>query len=262
MKKQIFLTGLLTLTLLAPVSEAQAQGYPTFDVAKLASLITNLIGRFQPVPQVLSRVNQVKSTIAQVQAVGQAAMSGDLKALGQAAAKGLQTDSFTGGRSKSPIETAGEGANGSTDAAKKIKDTLFFLDRTKQKTSEISQKISEARTKYEKDVSSEVLTKSLYMALHGQEQSIDRFKKADKAMKDAETIQDAVNANTMMIMAGNFERLNQIALDLAKLKQTTMQQVKSIPTVGFIKPKPIKNLKMGNSEFTEQEKDEADVDFE
>ena len=160
MKKQIVLTGLLTLVLLTPASKAQAQGYPTFDVAKLASLITNLIGRFQPVPQVLSRVNQVKSTIAQVQAVGQAVMSGDLKALGQAASKGLQLDSFTGGRSKSPIETAGEGSNGAADAAKKIKDTLFFLDKRKEQTMEDYQKISAARKEYEKNVASEVLTKS------------------------------------------------------------------------------------------------------
>ena len=55
MKKQILLTGMLTISLLIPVSEAKAQGWPTFDVAKLASLITNLVGRFQPIPQVLIR---------------------------------------------------------------------------------------------------------------------------------------------------------------------------------------------------------------
>ena len=98
MKKQILLTGMLTISLLIPVSEAKAQGWPTFDVAKLASLITNLVGRFQPIPQVLSRVNQVKTTMSQIQAVGQAAMSGDLKSIGQAASGALKSGACTGGK--------------------------------------------------------------------------------------------------------------------------------------------------------------------
>ena len=218
MKKQKILTGMLFVALLMPVSEAKAQGWPTFDVAKLASLITNLIGRFQPVPQVLSRVNQVKSTISQIQAVGQAALAGDLKALGKAAAAGLNMDSFTKGRLKSPIETAAKGSSGSADSSKAVKDTLFSLKDNKAVAVDKFNEIHKARKDYVKTVASETLSKAYYLATNAAEQSEERFKKADEAMKNAETIQDSINANTMMIMAGTYERLNQISLELAKTK--------------------------------------------
>ncbi len=261
MKKQIFLTGMLTLALLTPVSDAQAQGYPTFDVAKLASLITNLIGRFQPVPQVLSRVNQVKSTIAQVQAVGQAALSGDLKALGQAAAAGLQSDAFSGGKPKSDIETAAQGDNGAADASKKIKETLFSLqDGKKLSVDEISA-IREARKELKKNADTEVFAKALYMTMNAPKMSEERFKKADEAMKNAETIQDGVNANTLMIMAGNFERLNQISIDLANMKKLTIEKVNKMPTSGYKKPEAVKGMEIGGVTYSDEEKDEADVNF-
>ena len=259
MKKQIFLTGMLTLALLTPVSEAQAQGWPTFDVAKLASLITNLIGRFQPVPQVLSRVNQVKSTISQVQAVGQAALSGDLKALGKAAAAGLQLDSFTNGRSQSPVEASAKGANGAKDAMKAVKNSLFNLKENA--TTEERKEINVVRREYQAAVSSEVLAKAFYMAMNAGKQSAERFKKADEAMKNAETVQDSVNANTLMIMAGNYERLNQISLELSKMKKELVGRVNSMPSGGFAKPAPIKDLEMGAGKYTEEEKDEIDVDY-
>lgn len=262
MKKRILLTGLMTLALLTPISEAKAQGWPTFDVAKLASLITNLIGRFQPIPQVLSRVNQVKTTMSQIKAVGQTAMAGDLKALGKTASKGLQQDSFINGRAKNFLEEAAGGVNGATDAAKQAKSVLFSLKKGKVPTTEEFTAINNIRKKMKDEASSEFLSASLYMAMNAQRQSQERFKKAEEALAKAETIQDNVNANTMMIMAGNFERLNQIALSLVTLKQKTIGSLNAMPTFGFVKPEMIKNLKMGASVFTEQEKDEADVNFD
>lgn len=259
MKKQILLTGLLTLALLTPASDAQAQGWPTFDVAKLASLISNLIGRFQPVPQVLSRVNQVKTTIAQVQAVGQAALSGDLKALGKQAAAGLKSGAF--GKSGTALfEKAAKGANGATDATKKIKESLFS-SKSKNLSAGERETIVEARNEVVQNAKNEALAKSVYLTVNGAALSAERFKKADEAMKNAETVQDSVNANTLMLMAGNYERLNQITLQLSQMKQISAAQIATMPVTGFKKPKPAKNVKIGEGEYSDEEKDEIDVDF-
>lgn len=262
MKRRIILTGLLTLALLTPVSDAKAQGWPTFDVAKLASLITNLIGRFQPIPQVLSRVNQVKTAMSQIKAVGQTAMAGNLKALGKAASEGLHQDAFTNGRAKNFLEKAAEGVNGATDATKQAKSALFSLNKNKTPTTEDFTVTNNLRKKMSNEVSSEVLSTSLYLVMNAPQQSIERFKKADDALAKAETIQDSINANTMMIMVGNYERLNQIVLSLVTLKQKAIGALNAMPTFGFVKPEMIKDLKMGDSVYTEQEKDEADVNFD
>ena len=260
MKKQVILTGLLTVSLLMPVSEAKAQGWPTFDVAKLASLITNLIGRFQPVPQVLSRVNQVKTTISQIQAVGQAALSGDLKSIGKAAAGALQSGAFTGGK-QSKISKAAEGSNGASDASKEVKNTMF-AKKGEEMSSDAFLAIQKAREDFLKEAQSEALSTAFYMVTNSKPQSDERFKKADEAMKNAETVQDAINANTLMIMNGNYECLNQIALKLATLKQTAAEYLIALPSTGYQKPKPAKNMKLGEGEYSVQEKDEIDVDFE
>ncbi len=260
MKKQVILTGLLTVSLLMPVSEAKAQGWPTFDVAKLASLITNLVGRFQPVPQVLSRVNQVKTTISQIQAVGQAALAGDLKSIGKAAAGALQSGAFTGGK-KSKIASAAEGSNSAADASKEITKTMFS-QKNKETSNDEYQEIQAARKEFLKDAKAEALATAFFMVTNSATQSEERFKKADEAMKNAETVQDAVNANTMMVMNGNYEKLNQIALKLATLKQQTAGYLITLPTTGYKKPEPVKNMKLGEGEYSVKEKDEIDVDFE
>ena len=274
MKKQIFLTGMLTLALLMSSSPAKAQGWPTFDVAKLASLISNLIGRFQPIPQVLSRVNQVKSTMAQVQAAGKAAMAGGLKDIGKKAAAGLQSDAFNGGRKQSALEKRASGANGATGSSQVVKSTLFASNTKGNLTIDERNAIEKARKEYKQNVKSEVLSKSFYMAMNGPAQSAERFEKATEVMQNAETIQDSINANTMMIMAGNFERMNRIVIDLSKLKQKTVDRLDSLPVAGYTKPKKAGtkaqaendpdryfHVEMGESEYVEQEKDEADVDF-
>lgn len=261
MKKQKILTGMLFVALLMPVSEAKAQGWPTFDVAKLASLITNLIGRFQPVPQVLSRVNQVKSTISQIQAVGQAVVSGDLKSLGKAAMAGLQTSSFSKGFSVSSIESAAKGSNGASDSSKAIKDSFFSLKSDKVGDVEVFKEQQKVRKEYRKKVLSEMLSKAIYLSTNAATLSQERFEKADKAMKNAETIQDSINANTMMIMAGNYERLNLISLELAKTKKNLVGVLFGMPVSGYIKPTPVKNIKMGDVKYSDEEKDEIDVDL-
>ncbi len=260
MNKQVLFTGLLTVSLLMPLSESKAQGWPTFDVAKLASLITNLVGRFQPVPQVLSRVNQVKTTMTQIQAVGQAAVSGDLKAMGTAVSGAFQSGAFSGGKD-SDVTKAGKGENGAADASKKIKETMFSKKNVEMTMDEFNE-MSRIRDDFKKGATSEALAKSFYMAMNAAKQAEERFKKADEAMKNAETIQDSINANTMMIMNGNYDRLNQISLKLANLKKLTADYIVDLPTGGYKKPEPVKNLKLGEGEYSVEEKDEIDVDFE
>ena len=80
-------------------------------------------------------------------------------------------------------------------------------------------------------------------------------------MKNAGTIHDSVNANTMMIMAGNYERLSQISLELVRIKQEMVDKMVAMPVAGYSKPQPVKDLKMGDAVFSEEEKDEIDVDF-
>mgnify|MGYP007082501557 FL=1 len=128
---------------------------------------------------------------------------------------------------------------------------------------EESREIDQARKEFKKSATAEALGTSLYMAINSAQQSEERFKKADEAMKNAETLQDSVNANTMMIMNGNYERLNQIALKLAELQKATSTLISSTPSSGFKKPEPVKGLKLrSGEEFSVEEKDEIDVDFE
>lgn len=260
MKKRIFSTGFLIFALLAPASGAYAQGYPTFDVAKLAGLITNLVGRFQPIPQVLSRVNQVKSTISQIQAVGTAVVSGDLKSLGKMAAGALKSDAFSNGRPKSDVASAAEGDDGAKKASQKVKDTLFSLKENVEMTMDDVDRLSKARDQYVKDINEEARARVMFILMNATEQAKKRFEKAEEALSNAESIQDSINANTMTIMAGNFERLNQIALALSSLRMNTASHIYATPLGGYRKPDPYK-LELGDVKYTAEEKGGPDVDL-
>ena len=171
----------------------------------------------------------------------------------------MQSGAFTGGK-KTDIVKAAEGK--AEDAVKKIKEKMFFLN-DQAPSMEESREIDQARKEFKKSATAEALGTSLYMAINSAQQSEERFKKADEAMKNAETLQDSVNANTMMIMNGNYERLNQIALKLAELQKATSTLISSTPSSGFKKPEPVKGLKLrSGEEFSVEEKDEIDVDFE
>lgn len=258
LNKRSIYTGLLTLALLMPVSEAKAQGWPNFDVAKLASLITNLVAKFQNVPGVLNRINQVKSTLSQIQAVGQAAMAGDLKALGKQAAGSLKADSFTGGK-KSPVEEAAEGSdsNGSAVAAGKLKD-VYFLSSAQKKDKAAQEAVKQARTELQNGTQDYMITKSLHLAMNSTKDTEARMKSINDALSNAQTLQDNLNANTMVIMANNFEKLNRISLMIAQMKKMSTDQIMKMPYTGFEKPEPPKLEGAGGQLNI---KDEIDVDL-
>jgi len=264
MKKRIFLISLLMFAFLTPVSGAHAQGYPTFDVAKLASLITNLIGRFQPVPQVLSRINQVKETIKQIEAVSKDAVVGKLKSFASSASSAFQEGAFSNGLPKSVIAEAAASADGAKQAAQKVMDTMFVLNDNVQQdistTMAQIQQAEQARKEYVDRMSKEALAKLLYMTSTASEMAQERMQKANEAVKNAQSIQDGINANTMMIMVGNFERLNQILVSLVSLKRQVVAGICSTPVTGYKKPDPYK-LSLGGAEYVEDVKGGPDVDL-
>ncbi|MBO4520017.1 MAG: hypothetical protein J5787_02305 [Alphaproteobacteria bacterium] len=260
MQKKIFLIGLLSLTLLTPTSAAYAQGYPTFDVAKLAMMITNLVARFQPVPQVLSRVNQVKKTISQVKAVSSAVTSGDLKSLGQTVGKSLKDKAFSNGRPKSAFARAAEGDNGAQEAADMVKDKLFVRNNNGQVSESDLEKVQKAREEYTKNNVHEASAEVLYHAMNAPGQSKERFDKAKEALQNAGTIQDAMNAYTMAIMAGNFERITQISMETTSLKSLASQGINMVPKGGLKKPEPFVE-EMGGATYHVEDKGGPNVDL-
>ncbi len=262
MKKQVLLTSVLSVSLLMPLSQAKAQGWPTFDVAKLAALVTNLVGRYQPIPEVLNRVNQVKTMQGQIEAVGQAAAARDLKSMGKATSEVAKSDAFKGlKKEKTPIAQAAEGSNGADEASKKVKSSLFALKDVKL-TAEQRSEIRALRKEYQKGVNAELLARSVFFATNAAKQSQERLDQADAAAKKANTLQDNVNANTLMLMAGNMERLNQIALKLSTLQQKSMETLNTVPVGGYPKPEPVKDLQLGQGTYSVEEKDEINVNFE
>lgn len=234
LNKRYISTGILALALLMPVSEAKAQGWPIFDVAKLASQITNLVGRFQPVPQVLSRVNQVKSTLEQIKAAGQAAMSGDLKSLGKQASGALKSDVFS--KKKTPADKAAEGSdsNGSALASAKIKDVYYIIGG--EKAQGAIEEVAKARQTLNDDTKDFYSTKTLHAAMNAAKDAGVRVKAIDDAMANATTLHDNVNANTIALMANNFEKLNRITLLVAEMSKNTTGKILQSPMAGFEKP--------------------------
>ena len=262
MKKRIFLLGLMAFSLLTPVSQARAEeddkSWPVFDVAKLASLVTSLVARYQSVPEDVRRVTQLNEMIENIKAVNQATVAAELKAMTDQVKRGVAQENYRFGSGKTQIEEAAQGANGAKDAAKKIKEVLFY---PKDAPADERKRVAEARKEYKRNLDSEAVARSLY-ATFGTTPNVENyFRKAAGAMENAGTFQDGVNANTMMIMVGNFIRINQMALALAGLRDYAFTQIKDMPPGGYFIPCPIKNMTAGKSVYNEQEKDEIDVDF-
>ncbi len=244
MKKKL-LTIALAFCFLLPAEHAQA-GWPTFDVTKLAQLISNLVGRFQPVPQVLSRVNQVKSQLEQIQATAQGAL-GDLKSMGTSAVKGVAASA------KSKIEEKAE-SSGAKEAMSYVKSEMFAKAGM---TQEQLQAIIKEREALVQEAKAQLFAKAFYYAKNAADLANERFTKADEAMSSAESLHDSINANTMMVMAGNYEALGQIALRLAEMKYSSALNLSSLPVVQLVKP----TVTVYSDGSSVEEKDEVDVNF-
>ena len=125
-----------------PIGEAKA-GWPTFDVAKLSSLITNLVARYQPIQPALIHINQLKTSAEQVQSFAKAVVSGDINAIGKQAQTAFKAGAFLVGDTMHYMDVA-KGSNGVKDAMKNLKNDFFALDQ-KEVTSEDKTEIAGAR---------------------------------------------------------------------------------------------------------------------
>lgn len=255
-KKHKILIGLMAGVFLMSPSGAKAQGWPTFDVAKLSALVMNLAGRYQPIPSGLQRISQVKDIQSQVKGVAAGEISGELKSFGKEALKSVQGDSFSFG--KTAVAKAGD--SGAAAASKKAEETLF-LKGNGQPTSEQIAAMKAARAEANELALNQLAAKSVYMISNGPKENAGRIEKVMKADADAATLQDKVNANTMAVMANNVEMLNQISLLMAKMEYDISTYINDIPPTGYTKPKaPVIE---GPSEYNDSfEKDEIDVDLE
>ena len=266
MKKQLLLLGLIAFSLLTPVSQARAEeeekSWPVFDVAKLASLVTNLVARYQVAPQTVERISQVNTMVENIKGVNQASVARDLKEMIQEVNKGVSQESYAfGSKAKDDITEAAAGANGAKDAAKKVKDVLFLSTDDGEPSEADRRRIVNVRKQYKKNLEYETVARSLYVAISGPMNMEEYFNKADKALREAETLQDSINANTMMVMVGNFGRINQISLSLADMRYKMFATISQLSLTGYMKPCPIKDLQMAKSVYNEQEKDEINVNF-
>lgn len=259
MKKHVFITGVLAVSLLMPVGEAKA-GWPTFDVAKLSSLITNLVARYQPIQPALTHINQLKTSAEQVQSFAKAVVTLDINQIGKQAQTAFKAGAFLVGDTMHYMDVA-KGSNGVKDAMKNLKNDFFALDQ-KEVTSEDKTKIAGARVAAVKDANKEAMVTAMYMATTGVEQVQKSMEKATEAAKNASSLHDNVNAATLALMSTNFAKMNQLVVKLANMKKEQTKQFSSLSISGYSKPQTIKNYKLGEGTYSEEEKEEINVNFD
>lgn len=259
MKKHVFITGMLAASLLMPVGEAKA-GWPTFDVAKLSSLITNLVARYQPIQPALTHINQLKTSAEQVQSFAKAVVTLDINQIGKQAQTAFKAGAFLVGDTMHYMDVA-KGSNGVKDAMKNLKNDFFVLDQ-KEVTSEDKTKIAGARVAAVRDANKEAMVTAMYMATTGVEQVQKSMEKATEAAKNASSLHDNVNAATLALMSTNFAKMNQLVVKLANMKKEQTKQFSSLSISGYSKPQTIKNYKLGEGTYSEEEKEEINVNFD
>lgn len=249
-KKHLLISGVLTLAFLAPVTKAHAQGYPTFDVAKLAGLISHFAGRLQPIPAIVQRVKQVVDIQGQVRAKASGMMSGGLANMAKDKIGSLKSDAFTKG--KSPVMDAGE--NGSDAASKKAADAFFYKVKGKRGSNDEVEAVSKARRDALAQATGQITAKSIYMAMNLPTNLEDQLKTIKEADEKAESLHDKVNANTMAVMIRGVNRLEQISFLTMQMEKQVVTNLTTMPPEGYVKP-------VAPSVDT-SEKDEIDVDLE
>lgn len=258
LKRKLILTGLLTTALMTPAA-AQA-GWPTYDVAKLASLISNLAARYQPIAGLVQRTEQLAEMKKQIEAAGKAAMSGDVKSMGKVAGKALKSDSFS---SIPPLPHEKKAKNGGSaqEVTDVLWDTYFFKQNENPSQAQMNEK-RKARELMRAKVELVYKAKSLYYTNKAKSAGEERVKKIENAMEKAGTLQDAVNANTVAVMSLNFERLDQVSMMVSQLQREGVRQLYKAPFTRMTKPEPPEfgaeaEKEMGSLKV----KDEADVDL-
>ena len=103
----------------------------------------------------------------------------------------------------------------------------------------------------------------MYFTFTANERAKKRMAETKKAQEKIKTVQDAVNAGTMLIMSRNFEMLNQVSLLTTQSMQDTIIRMNNSPFARYVKPEPPKFDKEAVKEMGDLKvKDEADVDLQ
>ena len=258
LKKQLILTGCLTVALFAPMT---ANAWSTIDVTKATGLVSALASRYQPIATTLERIEQVKETKANIDAAAKGVMSGDLKAAGKTAASLTKNDTFVN-MPDLPFEK--EAKNGATakEVSDIVWDTYFVPAGTEPDQDQIKKKRI-ARRKLWAKVQMVFKTKSMYFASTADDRAKKRMEQVKKAQENVKTVQDAVNAGTLLVMSRNFEMLNQVSLLATQSMQDTVIRMNKTPYARYSKPEPPKFDKEVVKEMGDLKiKDEADVDLQ
>ena len=258
LKKQLILTGFLTAALFAP---AQAKAWITVDVTKATGLISALASRYQPIATTLERIEQVKETKATIDSTAKAAMAGDLKSAGKTAAKLSSRDTFSK-MPDLPFEKEAKNGASAKEVSDAVWDTYFFPTGANPEQDQIVKKRKARRNLWNK-VQMTFKAKSMYFAMTADERAKKRMAETKKAQEKIKTVQDAVNAGTMLIMSRNFEMLNQVSWLTTQSMQDTIIRMNNSPFARYVKPEPPKFDKEAVKEMGDLKvKDEADVDLQ
>lgn len=256
MKNRVIKTALLICALSLPVS-AQA-GWPTFDVSKTAGLVVNLVQRFSVAKKHVERVKEITEQINRIKAKAKAAISGVLLQVSGKAGKLLATQSFTKDFGRFEYEQAAREGKSATEVSEIIRKE-FFTDDIQAPAAEKNAK-HEKRKNLVKKTKMQLKTKAIYYAYGGLKKGRERGEMIEDMLKKAQSVQDSVIAEAYATMNLNFEKLDQISLDITDFENQMSDRISGAPFAKYTKPKPPSMV--GALGGTVEVKDEIDVDLQ
>lgn len=251
-KSKLFLAS-LCMTGALMTSPAHA-GWPIFDVSKTASLVVGLVGRYQPIKEKLDSIKEVKDMYDTIKAKGLAGMIGNIGGLGKILSGKLE-GLKSANNSKIPHEDVARNDGTLNDITKAFTD-YYFIETGKIATQEESNNIKERRNVLKDKITRSVMTQALHYAYSSADDFANWNEQINKAMDNAKTDQDAINANTTVTMAANFERMKLISLTVAKMQKDAFSKLVTAPEGQYrLPPEPT------IEELEQCKKDELDVDL-
>lgn len=255
MKNKTIKTVLLICALSLPFS-ARA-GYPVFDVSKTAGLIVNLVQRFSVAKKHVERVKEVTEQINRIKARAKAMISGALLQVSGKAGKLLQGQSFTKDFGRFEYEQAAKEGRSATEVSDIISKEFFF-ESDNPSASEKSEKQSK-RKNLVKKTKMAIKTKSIYYAYGGLQKARERGKKIEEMLNQAQSVQDSVIAEAYATMNLNFEKLDQISLNITEFENQMSDRISGAPFANYAKPRPPSSVGALGGRI--EVKDEIDVDL-
>lgn len=228
-KKYILVLSFLALGLFGFSNKANAQGWPTFDVAHTVSEVTALIGDItktvQKPMEILSFENATKSLGPLGESLG-----------GDVMGKIKGTMGETLGKVQMKKDALVDKAKGSMDegvkAVKKDKK-IIPQEETQNMTQEEYKAIKAERLKRYKEASTEALSIALAQKARAAKGTTE---KTDEIMEKAQAAEDkrgAYTANTMAVVEVCNELMMWANLEVAKLKMESTQALSDLPDISL-----------------------------